>query len=812
MKFKAACLAVLASCVGASFAGAVDLSEGVIVPGASAVLTRQTIQAAIDAAANLPSPGTVALGEGTFEIDAQLMVTGGVTLVGQGWETTVIKQTTTGVGENAGNGRCATVSGGSRLMAVTLTGGHIRKNWTSGAGVLLDGGTVSRCRITGNQVGDAQYQSVNVNNIYGAGISIIEGSLDHSVITGNIAYMNGGGASHGGGIGVYQPTGPVLIDSCLVYGNRAPGGNGGGIVSTIYNNSLLTIRNTTIVGNIASSKGGGIHVEDKKPVLVNVIAAQNEDASGLDISGEMSSSSSNNLIGEDPVFIDAQNNDFRLSKDSPAIGAGMTYEGIGDDLDGNAFYDPPSIGCYEIGNVTENPQFAVVSGSTFFPSMKVEISCANEGASIYYTTDGSSPSDSSALYTGPFEINETVTVKARAYAAGIDAGGVVSATYTRKRPVPRLKDFKKCIEITLKENLHAENEITTGIPALVRLSESTVKGFFYSDFSLVNGEDMMFADETGNILPHEVDTWDATGESLVWVKLPSTSKDAKIAMYYGNGAISSQEPVDVWTDYVGVWHFSAASDPVEQHSQGTYANSTAVGGIDGHVAKYAKMDEIGLFGKCFRVNDSTGKAAGNYSYGGVWVNDSGDNSPIDGGEHFTVSGWFKHGDFDYSWDHIFYKRKKSNNSDTPQNAFAIECNASGGISPNPMARGSSAIGPAATSLANNLVGKWGYLTFVYDGGTCYIYADGVLAAKGNVEACKDNDSPLVFGNNCDIASGSIGDSAWNGHIDEVRYSKGAKSADWVAAEFKAMNAGEEDVFVYGKAGRMNFTGMKVIVR
>lgn len=49
---------------------------------------------------------------------------------------------------------------------------------------------------------------------------------------------------------------------------------------------------------------------------------------------------------------------------------------------------------------------------------KVTISCATSGATIYYTTDGTTPTKNSKKYTGPFTISETKTIKAIAYANG----------------------------------------------------------------------------------------------------------------------------------------------------------------------------------------------------------------------------------------------------------------------------------------------------------------------------------------------------------------------------------------------------------
>ena len=60
----------------------------------------------------------------------------------------------------------------------------------------------------------------------------------------------------------------------------------------------------------------------------------------------------------------------------------------------------------------------------------VTIICATEGATIYYTKDGSTPSASSIEYTGTFLVEETTTVKAIAVKAGMVNSGIASETYT----------------------------------------------------------------------------------------------------------------------------------------------------------------------------------------------------------------------------------------------------------------------------------------------------------------------------------------------------------------------------------------------
>src|SRR6266478_709291 len=77
---------------------------------------------------------------------------------------------------------------------------------------------------------------------------------------------------------------------------------------------------------------------------------------------------------------------------------------------------------------TAPPTFSPAGGSYLLPQ-HVSISDASPGATIYYTTDGSTPTTSSIQYTGAFWIFTTTTVQAIAVAPGWSESSVASATY-----------------------------------------------------------------------------------------------------------------------------------------------------------------------------------------------------------------------------------------------------------------------------------------------------------------------------------------------------------------------------------------------
>lgn len=82
-------------------------------------------------------------------------------------------------------------------------------------------------------------------------------------------------------------------------------------------------------------------------------------------------------------------------------------------------------------NTVAEPTFSKAAGS-FSESFDLTLSCATEGATIYYTTNGSQPQAVIGdMYAGdPIHISSTTTVKAFAVKSGMTDSGVAEATYT----------------------------------------------------------------------------------------------------------------------------------------------------------------------------------------------------------------------------------------------------------------------------------------------------------------------------------------------------------------------------------------------
>jgi hypothetical protein len=75
-------------------------------------------------------------------------------------------------------------------------------------------------------------------------------------------------------------------------------------------------------------------------------------------------------------------------------------------------------------------------GATYTSAQSVTISDTTAGAAIYYTTNGTTPTANSTLYSSAITVSSTETLQAIAVASGYNSSAVASTTYTINLPVP----------------------------------------------------------------------------------------------------------------------------------------------------------------------------------------------------------------------------------------------------------------------------------------------------------------------------------------------------------------------------------------
>ncbi|WP_284974197.1 chitobiase/beta-hexosaminidase C-terminal domain-containing protein [Arthrobacter sp. efr-133-TYG-104] len=148
---------------------------------------------------------------------------------------------------------------------------------------------------------------------------------------------------------------------------------------------------------------------------------------------------------------------------------------------------------------------ATPAGGTYNPGQQVALS-TNETATIYYTTDGSTPTAASSKYTTPITLNGALTLKYFAVDSSNNSSAVVTQTYSTgpdtTKPVvtanPLSGAYTPGTKITLTANEPAEIRYTTDG------SDPLTAGVVYSSPITFNGPDPMtlkyFARDTaGNV-------------------------------------------------------------------------------------------------------------------------------------------------------------------------------------------------------------------------------------------------------------------------------------------------------------------------
>lgn len=143
----------------------------------------------------------------------------------------------------------------------------------------------------------------------------------------------------------------------------------------------------------------------------------------------------------------------------------------------------------------EKPTFSPAAGS-YLGAQNIELSCATQGAEIYYTLDGSEPTSASAHYTSSIPVLTTTTIKAIAI-KGDDVSAIASATYTivevehagTEADPYSVADAKTIIDVYGS----AENVYVSGIVSEANLDQSNIDKYHNATYWISdNGIDKAF--------------------------------------------------------------------------------------------------------------------------------------------------------------------------------------------------------------------------------------------------------------------------------------------------------------------------------
>jgi hypothetical protein len=93
-----------------------------------------------------------------------------------------------------------------------------------------------------------------------------------------------------------------------------------------------------------------------------------------------------------------------------------------------------------VEKVVSNPVFSILPGE-YITDQRVELSSKEMGSQIYYTLDGSDPTRTSSIYTGPILLSESATIRMFAAKDGLLDSEIVSGSYHVRSMLKQMRLF-----------------------------------------------------------------------------------------------------------------------------------------------------------------------------------------------------------------------------------------------------------------------------------------------------------------------------------------------------------------------------------
>ena len=413
---------------------------------------------------------------------------------------------------------------------------------------------------------------------------------------------------------------------------------------------------------------------------------------------------------------------------------------------------------------------------------------------------------------------ETMSVSGTFTTEG-EQGEVIGSPYTHffddgTNAVWVANSFERFLPFTVTG--YTGTETLTNFPVLVEVRKNDANGFSYDDFYRSNGEDIVFVDEKGHIIPHEIDTWNKNGMSLFWVRLPEMNNGTTFTMCYRSPLLDERpDPGNTFEKYVGVWHMNEREDGVVNLKDSTVNN------FETETHAMSTADNNGRIGYARRVAQTPGSSS---SYGRIIAFDHNDILRTGVGNVFTFSGWYKLAATPPKWAYLVARK-----SEDADKGWGIQYDEKDTTTELRVWSGSSEKNKFQIFKISGMSSTgWNYWTFIYDGsvnqdGTtnrlfhAYLNGEELSTTAGGFQLNYPvvNDENATYDNLC-IGGQENGTGAFNGLVDEARYSRGMRSADWIKAEYysslQAVNWNNNNRFVTkGTVSRGNESLVPVVV-
>lgn len=261
-----------------------------------------------------------------------------------------------------------------------------------------------------------------------------QADFENAVINaaGEVCYNDGETVFNNFGV-VYNNGGVVFNNGGTVYNNSGTVYNNGGIV---YNNGATVINNEGIVFN----DDGTIEDEAGRVTASSASGVARLDSAKADAAAEKAEAYKITLAGDydDLATLDGLDANGRLGagmlcaitpKDGVTITDATTTTGTCSmDADGNiSLSRVDRDGTLTLKFKLDAPIITPTGGS-FGGGVKLTMTAA-EGAKIYYTLDGSAPTEKSSLYSAPVELDSSAVVKAVAIMDGAQKSDTAEESY-----------------------------------------------------------------------------------------------------------------------------------------------------------------------------------------------------------------------------------------------------------------------------------------------------------------------------------------------------------------------------------------------